>query len=68
MKEARERFGDDPSKWRRGKLHVAPFTHPLSTDDERGALFNLPSVERGGDGNTVFATGGPNFRQSHGAS
>jgi penicillin G amidase len=68
VKEARERFGDDPSKWRWGKLHVAPFTHPLSTDDERGALFNLPSVERGGDGNTVFATGGRNFRQSHGAS
>ncbi|MBO0724158.1 MAG: penicillin acylase family protein [Blastocatellia bacterium] len=68
VKEAREQFGDDPSKWRWGKLHVAPFTHPLSTDDERRALFNLPSVERGGDANTVLATGGPGFRQSHGAS
>jgi penicillin G amidase len=67
-REARERLGDDPSKWRWGKLHVAPFTHALSTDDERRALFNLPSVERGGDGNTVLATGGPNFRQTHGAS
>jgi penicillin amidase len=68
VKETRERFGDDPSKWRWGKLHIAPFTHPLSTDDERRALFNLPSVERGGDGNTVLATSGPGFRQNHGAS
>jgi penicillin amidase len=28
----------------------------------------LPSVERSGDGNTVLATGGREFRQSHGAS
>src|SRR5262249_56482429 len=68
MKEARERLGDDPSKWRWGKLHVAPFTHALSTDAERRALFNLPPVERGGDGNTVLATSGPGFRQKHGAS
>jgi penicillin amidase len=68
VKEARERLGDDSSKWRWGKLHFAPFTHALSTDAERRALFNLPSVERGGDGNTVNSTGGSNFRQSHGAS
>jgi len=68
VKETRERFGDDPSKWRWGKLHVAPFTHALSTDAERQALFNLPSVERGGDGNTVNNTSGPAFRQNHGAS
>ena len=68
VKEARERLGDDSSKWRWGKLHVATFTHALSTDAERRALFNLPSVERSGDGNTVNSTSGPNFRQSHGAS
>jgi penicillin amidase len=68
VKETRERFGDDPSKWRWGKLHVATFTHALSTDAERRALFNLSSVERSGDGNTVNSTGGPNFRQTHGAS
>src|SRR5262245_35981588 len=68
VKETRERFGDVPSKWRWGKLHVAPFTHPLSTNDERRALFDLPSPERSGDGNTVNSTGGPNFRQTHGAS
>jgi penicillin G amidase len=68
VKEARERLGDDSSKWRWGKLHVATFTHALSTDAERRALFNLPSVERSGDGNTVLATSGPGFRQNHGAS
>jgi penicillin G amidase len=68
VKEARERLGGDSSKWRWGQLHVAPFTHALSTDAERGALFNLPSVERGGDGNTVNSTGGSNLRQTHGAS
>jgi penicillin amidase len=68
MKDMRERLGNDASKWRWGKLHVAPFTHDLSTDAERRALVNLPSVERSGDGNTVNSTGGPNFRQTHGAS
>jgi penicillin amidase len=68
VKEARERLGDDASKWRWGKLHVATFTHSLSTDAERRALFNLPPVERGGDGNTVNNTSGSNFRQNHGAS
>jgi penicillin G amidase len=68
VKEANERLGNDPSSWRWGKLHVAPFTHALSTNAERLALFNLPSVERSGDGNTVNSTGGPNFRQTHGAS
>src|SRR5262249_61174344 len=64
VKETRERLGDDPSKWRWGKLHVAPFTHALSTDAERLALFNLPSVERSGDGNTVNSTGGPELPQT----
>lgn len=68
VKEARERLGDDPSRWRWGKLHVASFTHALSTNAERRALFDQPSVERGGDGNTVNNTSGPNFRQNHGAS
>ncbi len=68
VKEARERLGDNPSSWRWGTLHVAQFTHALSTDAERRALFDLPSVERGGDGNTVNNTSGPGLRQNHGAS
>ncbi|MBS1788941.1 MAG: penicillin acylase family protein [Acidobacteria bacterium] len=67
--DAKKQFGNDPAKWRWGSLHVAPFVHPLSTDAERKTFFDLPSAERGGDANTVFATGGgPGFRQSHGAS
>jgi penicillin G amidase len=87
--EAQAKLGPDPKQWRWGKLHVAPFTHPLATGNvvvgnavsewQRGLkaenateewrqLFNLPAVERSGDGNTVLATGGPNFRQNHGAS
>ncbi|MGH9850063.1 MAG: penicillin acylase family protein [Blastocatellia bacterium] len=66
--ETKKLLGDDPAKWRWGKLHVAPFTHALSTNAERRALFSLPSVERGGDGNTVNNTSGPSFRQNHGAS
>ena len=31
-------------------------------------MFNLSSVERSGDGNTVNNTSGPEFRQNHGAS
>ncbi|MGE0132601.1 MAG: penicillin acylase family protein [Blastocatellales bacterium] len=67
-KDARERLGNDPSRWRWGGLHVARFTHTLSINAERQALFDLPSVERGGDGNTVNSTSGPSFRQTHGAS
>lgn len=66
--EAQSRLGADPKQWRWGKLHVAPFAHPLATNEEWRALFNLPAVERAGDANTVFATSGPNFRQNHGAS
>ncbi|HNG33329.1 MAG TPA: penicillin acylase family protein, partial [Blastocatellia bacterium] len=67
--EAKKLLGEDSAKWRWGKLHVAPFVHPLSTNAERKSFFDLPAAERGGDANTVFATGGgTGFRQSHGAS
>ncbi|MGQ0650336.1 MAG: penicillin acylase family protein [Gemmatimonadaceae bacterium] len=56
------RFGSDHAKWRWGDVHVAVFRHPLSS------TYDLPAVSRGGDGNTVFATGGANFRQTSGAS
>jgi len=66
--DAQSRFGRDAAKWRWGSVHVTPFRHALSTNEERRALFDLPSPERGGDGNTVNATGGGNFRQTSGAS
>jgi penicillin amidase len=51
-------------------MHTATFTHPLADakTPERGAAFNLGPVERSGDGNTVNATAGANYRQSAGAS
>lgn len=66
--EAQSKLGADVKQWRWGKLHIAPFSHALATDAEAQTLFNLPAVERAGDGNTVLATSGPNFRQTHGAS
>lgn len=56
------RFGGDQGKWRYGDIHVAQFRHPLA------ARYDLPAASRGGDANTVYATGGANFRQTAGAS
>jgi penicillin G amidase len=64
--ETKTRLGSDASRWRWGSLHVASFTHMLSSGP--GSPFDLPAVERGGDGNTVNNTSGSNFRQNHGAS
>jgi penicillin amidase len=62
QKDLTARFGSDESTWRWGTIHVAAFRHPLS------ARHDLPAVSRSGDGNTVNATGGANFRQGSGAS
>ena len=56
------RFGTDTTKWRWGDVHVAALRHPLAS------AFDLPPVSRAGDANTVFATGGANYRQTAGAS
>jgi len=56
------RFGADTAAWRWGTVHVAELRHPLAR------AFDLPPVSRGGHANTVYATGGGNFRQSSGAS
>lgn len=55
-------IGDNRSTWTWGVLHRASFRHRLA------AAFDPPSVARGGDGSTVNATGGPNYRQQYGAS
>lgn len=71
LKKAEERLGPDPARWRWGTLHVTPFRHALSTgstDEARRALFDLPSVERDGDGSTVNASGGSDFKATSGAS
>ena len=66
--ELSARFGRDMKKWRWGDLHIAEFKHPLSTDDARRFVFDLKTVARGGDGNTVNATSGAKFIQRSGAS
>jgi penicillin amidase len=45
-----------------GAIHTAELKHPLA------GAFDPASVARGGDANTVMATGGANFRQTAGAS
>jgi len=68
--ELEKRLGPDMTKWRWGALHTATFVHPLASGRASGrdATFNRGPVERGGDGNTVNATSGANYRQSSGAS
>ena len=55
-------LGPDLAKWQWGDLHKAPFPHAFVKE------FDLPSVRRGGDANTVNATGGAGFAQTAGAS
>lgn len=68
VNELQSKLGSDPKKWRWGDLHLAEFKHPLATDDARREVFDLKSVPRGGDANTVNATGGARFIQRAGAS
>jgi len=60
--EITRRVGSDTTQWRWGSMHVAELRHPLAR------TFDLPPVSRAGDANTVFATGGANYRQTAGAS
>jgi len=60
--ELNRRFGTDTTRWRWGTVHVAELRHPLA------GAFDLTPVSRAGDANTVFATGGADFRQTAGAS
>jgi penicillin amidase len=66
--EAKAKLGPDPETWRWGTLHTATFRHVLGTDAERQALFDLPPIRRGGDGDTVNVGVGNGFEVGHGAS
>jgi len=63
LAEIEELLGKDRSAWRWGKLHSITFEHPLGV-----AKWDRGPFARGGDSNTVNATGGRNFKQSSGAS
>ncbi|MDQ6830369.1 MAG: penicillin acylase family protein, partial [Gemmatimonadota bacterium] len=60
--EITRRLSGDRRRWSWGALHKAPFRHPLVD------AFDLEEVPRGGDANTVNATGGANYLQRSGAS
>lgn len=51
------------AEWKWGKLHTIFFEHPLNRKE-----WNRGPIARPGDANTVNATSGANFRQTHGAS
>jgi penicillin G amidase len=67
LNDLRKRLGADLKNWRWGVLHVAEFRHQLASKSTP-EFFNLKAVSRGGDANTVNATGGGGFRQTAGAS
>jgi penicillin amidase len=63
LAEIERRLGPDQKQWHWGKFHQLALTHPLGRPE-----FSLAPVARPGDGNTVNATSGTNFRQTNGAS
>jgi penicillin amidase len=56
------RLGPNEATATWGMLHTVEFKHPIAP------AFDLAPLARGGDANTVMATGGANFRQTAGAS
>ena len=68
--ELTTRYGADMSGWAWGRYHQVMLQHPMSAalNPEQKSRFEVgPSWPRGGDGNTVGATGGGE-RQTSGAS
>jgi penicillin G amidase len=67
--ELTARYGADTSSWAWGQYHHALLHHPMSTalNAEQKARFEVGPWPRGGDGNTVGATGGGE-NQTSGAS
>ncbi len=55
-----KRYGADMSGWAWGRYHQAMLQHPMSAalNPEQRARFEVGPWPRGGDGNTVGATGG----------
>ncbi|HEV2992421.1 MAG TPA: penicillin acylase family protein [Candidatus Angelobacter sp.] len=60
--------GPDSSKWSWGRLHTIVMRHSLDLLPAAKSLVDLGPISRPGDGNTVNATGGSDFKQSSGAS
>jgi len=54
-----EKQGSDPARWAWGKLHRQTFVHNLGRTPPHDQTFNIPPVGPGGDGTTLFNSGGP---------
>jgi penicillin amidase len=62
-------LGTDMSRWTWGQIHTATFRHALAPTGEAARLrFNIGPFPRAGYGDTVFATGGADMRQTGGAT
>jgi len=63
LKEAQdflvEAQGPDPSQWAWDRLHKQTFVHNLGRTPPHDRTFNIPAAGLGGDGTTVFNSGGP---------
>jgi penicillin amidase len=66
--ELAQLLGEDRTKWAWGRLHTVKFEHPLRAGGGNQALLDRGPLPRPGDGNTVNAASGGNFRQTAGAS
>ena len=53
------KLGNDPKGWAWGKLHRQTFVHNLGRTPPYDKTFNIEAVGLGGDGSTVFNSGGP---------
>jgi penicillin amidase len=60
--------GPDMAQWTWGSIHTATFKHPLAINAGMATLFNIGPIPRSGYGLTPFATGGPAFSQTIGAT
>jgi penicillin amidase len=68
LDELEQGLGKDRAQWTWGRLHTLRFEHPLRVTQREAAKFHRGPVPRPGDGNTVNAASGSNYRQSNGAS
>jgi penicillin amidase len=48
VEQLREKFGDDTSRWKWGKLHTAEYIHPLGSVKPLNYLFNIGPIEANG--------------------
>jgi penicillin amidase len=48
VKDLREKFGDDISRWKWGKLHSAEYIHPLGNVKPFNYFFNIGPIEANG--------------------